>query len=66
MSLAVVTSASDSIATMTLDPATIPLPTTPTVAPDPVTPPSPQASFASLPLEIREKIYRLAISLYVT
>lgn len=56
-----VTTPPDTKPTMTSDPAAVPFPTTPITTSDTVTTPSDQASFASLPREIRDKIYRLAL-----
>ena len=46
---------------MTSDPMVTPSDATPTTTPNVRTSPSDQASFASLPREIRDKIYRLAL-----
>ena len=56
-----VTTPPNTKATTTSDPAAIPLSTTPSMASDIVTASPDRKSFASLPREIRDMIYRLAI-----
>ena len=56
-----ITTPPDTKPTITSDPAAIPLPTTPIVTSEIVKIPRDQASFASLPREIRDKIYHLAV-----
>ena len=56
-----VTTPPDTKSTMIPDPAAASLPTAPSITSDIIKTPPVQATFASLPREIRDKIYRLAI-----